>query len=167
MNSSGNAEPEIVIRRPRLTLLLIAVVIMLAFLIGTQIIGVLYGIVFPPKPPLPPFAREVRHTAGEYGVDEWVYWSSDNACQTLQFYRRYAETCTVAPMNCDASGMVLGETPRSQHVGRCTGTITFSIFAMRWSANIATGDTNANETLFSLSRDISWTGVLPPPLPTP
>jgi len=141
-------------------LLLISVVaVIFALFIGTQVIGVLYAIVYPAQPPLFSDSRELRHTSDSYGVDEWLYATDEDACEVLSFYQAEAETCRVSPNDC-SSGLP------NQNVARCTGEKSFSIFAMKWEVNISTGDRTSEKTIFSLSREIFWTGSIPQSVPT-
>ncbi len=135
----------------------------LAIYVLTQVLGVLYGIVFPPMPPLPDVDLiELRHESDVYGVDEWLYGTQADACRVLRYYQSQGATCTYNQDVCDqidASPEVAG-----QNVGRCVGEVEFSIFAMRWEANIAGGYVQDSPTQFSLKREVFWTGSIPPEL---
>ncbi|RMG86510.1 MAG: hypothetical protein D6712_07350 [Chloroflexi bacterium] len=127
----------------------------------TQVLGVLYGIVFPPTPPLPDVdLTELRHESDSYGVDEWLYGTQADACRVLRYYQSQGATCTY---NQDVCAQIdfSAETP-GQNVGRCVGEDEFSIFAMRWEVNIAGGYVQELPTQFSLKREVFWTGAIPP-----
>jgi hypothetical protein len=140
-------------------LLIMALAVILALFIGTQVIGVLYAIVFPAQPPRFADSRELRHTSDSYGVDEWLYETDTSACEVLAFYQSEADTCRLAPTDCSTS-------LRNQNLARCSGETFFSIFAMKWEVSVSTGDSSEGGTLYSLSREIFWTGSIPQPVPT-
>jgi hypothetical protein len=146
-------------------LLLSALGLILAIYIATQVLGVLYGIVFPPSAPLPAKAHEISHKNLAHGVDEWVYGTDQSGCEVLAYYQEHGGTCRVAPMNCGADIVADVNTP-GQHVAICSGESQFSIFALRWEVNIATGYRANGLTQFNLMREIFWTGEVPRPTPT-
>ncbi len=171
-NKDGSPNPntqqsnKIVIRRPRLTLLLGGVALLLLFYIGTQVMGVLYGIVFPVQPPLPSNVHEISHENDDYGFDSWLYGTDIEACEVVAFFESENGSCIRAPGRCNASTIIDIDTP-GQHVARCSGEQEFSIFAMRWNAIIATGDEVSGKTQFRLEREIFWSGSIPKLTPTP
>lgn len=137
-----------------------------AVFVGTQVIGVLVAIFFPPLPPLPGNLTVASHTVGDYGVDEWLYESPASACDIVRFYQDQQGVCSIAPLWCgdvrtDDPALSGVNTP-GQHVARCQGEIRFSVFAMRWQAIISTADTPEYETEFRVAREIFWTGSVPP-----
>src|SRR5689334_19588636 len=77
-----------------------AVAIILAVIIGTQVLGVLYVIVFPPAPPLPGDVTLMSHTSTDYGVDEWLYDSHQRVCDVLTYYVNSGGECRIAPFEC-------------------------------------------------------------------
>jgi hypothetical protein len=163
-DTDTDPSPPVKIRRPRLVLLLGVVALILAVFIGSQVLGVLFGIVFPEKPPLPPNVREISHESTSYGVDSWFYGSDEDACAVLVYYQGQATKCTVAPFGC-GSDMVLQTTRSGQHVALCSGEKDFSIFMMTWDVNIATGDELTGQTQFRLDRKVYWAGNKPRPTP--
>jgi len=142
----------------------------LGLVIGTQVIGVLYVILFPPLPPLPGEVTQVSHTNADYGVDEWLYTSRQNVCDVLNFYIEQGGQCRIAPLQCGDNRTddesLTGATTLGQHVARCVGETKASIFAMRWLAVIATGSNPDTPTEFRLTREIYWSGQIPP-IPQP
>jgi hypothetical protein len=176
MNRSGNPEslpledaevdqPE---QRtvPWKIIILGVIALVLAVVIATQVLGVLYVIIFPPAPPLPGDLTLVSHTNVDYGVDEWLYLSSQNSCDVLIFYTANGGECRIAPMQCvetrtDDPNMT-GESTFGQHIARCIGETKASIFAMRWQAIIATGPDAETPTQFRLIREVFWSGQIPP-----
>jgi hypothetical protein len=140
--------------------------LLLALYIGSQVLGVLVGILFPPGPPLPPNVTLVTHQSSEHGLDDWVY-ESDLAAPNmiLDYYRGIGADCAAAPESSqDADDAPLAA---NQPFAACSGEMTFSIFAMRWDAAISAG-ANADGSQLRLSREVFWTGAVPPrdfPLP--
>ncbi|MBI5669184.1 MAG: hypothetical protein HZC41_14360 [Chloroflexi bacterium] len=134
----------------------------LALLVGSQVIGVLYSIVAPPLPPLPEGVALLEHTGADYGVDEWLYGTPQSACDVVRFYENNGADCRLSNGGC--SGMRAGETPSTepQSVAQCEGEKRFSIFAMRWNVIVATGYQQNGPTHFRLTREVFWTGDIPP-----
>lgn len=141
-----------------------AVAVILAVVIGSQVIGVLYAIFFPPVAPLPEQSTLVTHTSADYGVDDWLYTSTMPACDIVRFYIENGTQCRVAPLWCTGEGESSAVIPheRNQNIGRCEATQTFSIFALRYEVIIATGATLDEVSQFRLNREIYWTGAVPP-----
>lgn len=134
--------------------------LLLAFYIGSQVLGVLVGILFPPTPPLLSNLTLVSHQNDGHGVDAWVYDVAQSPCEVVIFYQSSGGTCEVAPDYCQQSNNI-------PSVVICSGEVTFSIFAMRWDAVIDPGATS-DQTRLRLSREVFWTGAVPPrefPLP--
>lgn len=153
------------IMRSPISLLLMGVLLIGSAVIGFQAFGILYSIVFPPKPPIPENVTEMRHTNIDYGVDDWVYGTEQDACQIVRFYRIQGAECQIIANICGGNNFEFTMQTAGQHVATCIGTQDFSIFAMRWEANISTGYNNLNTpTQFSLTREVFWTGDVPPAL---
>lgn len=169
MSNTGNGEPAVGaalpddhIRIPVRLLVLGIITVGLAVIIGSQVIGVLYSILFPPLPPLPSSLAEISHDNPTYGADDWLYNAADKPCQVVAFYQSQGGDCRVAPLWCgderEADSTQSGLDSRHQNVARCTGNVSFSIFNMRWQATIATGDSPRYPTLFRLNRVVFWGG---------
>jgi len=165
MNNAGNPDsPETPTPnnrlRPLLTLGALGLAIAAAFVIGVQFISILYAILFPPLPPLIEGATLVSSTQHDYGVDDWVYTVDQEACSVAEYYIEQGGSCDITPMLC---GEISIDIPRiNQHIARCIGDVRFSIFAMRWRTLISTGDLGEPQTIFRLSREVFWTGEIPP-----
>lgn len=128
-------------------MLIIAVAAVLAALyIGTRVIGVLYALAAPPSAPLPSDARELSHTSKGYGEDSWVYQTDHSVCEVAEFYIEQGGQCS----------------PCAETV-TCDGGNDFSIFAMRWNADIATGE--GGQTHIDILRQVSWSGYFPTQTP--
>jgi hypothetical protein len=135
--------------------------VIFALYMGLQVIGVLFSIAAPPQPPLPEDARQVEYSSTAYGVDEWVYTTQQDACRVFEYYQDLSAECSLLSNLCrtetsDASAS------SPLNVARCSGEVVFSIFAMRWNAVIATGYNAEEPTHFRLSREVYWTGEIPP-----
>jgi hypothetical protein len=142
-----------------------AVAVILAIVIGTQVIGVLYSILFPPGPPLPQDMKLISHQNIDYGVDEWIYGTDEDACKIVAFYQNAGGQCRVSPVSCgpasSSDGGDGGIPTIGENVGRCVGQSQFSIFALKWEAIIGTGYTSDGRTQFRLRREVYWTGSVP------
>ena len=139
--------------------------LLLAVYIGSQVLGILVAILFPPDPPLAGGAALVSHTSSEHGLDDWVYTIAQNPCDVLVFYQEVGAECDVVPASCAEAGT--RQFSPNQSLARCSGVMSFSIFAMRWDAGISSGQ-QSDQTDLHLSREIFWTGAVPPrqfPLP--
>jgi hypothetical protein len=138
----------------------------LAVFIATQVIGVLYAIVFPPAPPLPDKTTVISHKNIAYGVDDWEYGTDQDACRVVQFYAEKGGACRAAPFQCapnpSPDDLTPGQNTEGQHVARCVGQTQFSVFAMRWEAIIAANYQAQGKTHFRLTREVYWTGAVPP-----
>ncbi|MFN8375992.1 MAG: hypothetical protein U0694_24355 [Anaerolineae bacterium] len=135
----------------------------LAVFVATQVIGVLYAILFPPDgPALPLDISLISHRSEGPGVDYWVYGTDQNACEVMRFFSTQDGTCQLVPLMCGGSdGTTLAESTPAQQVGSCTGTMNFSIFQMRWSVNVSAHHYTGGTTHFSLLREVLWTGAMP------
>lgn len=137
-----------------------------ALFVGTQVLGVLVAILFPPSPPVPDNLTQVSHTSVAYGVGEWLYETPVSACDIVRYYQDQQGTCSIAPLWCgddrSSDQSFSGVNTTGQHVARCYGVIRFSLFAMQWQAIIATADNPEYQTEFRLVSEIFWTGDVPP-----
>jgi len=176
MNNAGKIESDDKIKledtpaselsssRSPLVLVLLAGVLVICLIIGVQAFGILYSIAFPPSPPVPDVVTQVRHTAIDHGVDEWLYETEQDACEVMQYYQSQDGVCHVAVDTCgDDSQETVTFGTVGQHVATCFGEVSFNIFAYRWEANIANGY-QGGLTQFSLIREVFWTGAVPPRL---
>jgi hypothetical protein len=165
MNSSGSPDPIGITpagpgdarRRPSLALLLILLIaVLLALYIGTNVIGVLFGIIAPPGPPALQGQNERSYTSTAYGVDSWLYAVDRPACSVAEEYTAYG-VCRYAPLQCGP----LSETPNPGTerwaVARCSGEQSFSIFVMQWRATVFSMSDNTAE--IDLDREIFWIGT--------
>lgn len=171
MNSTGNPSEDIVApsgERPSLLLVVVSLVLVaVALFVASQIIGVLWALVFPALPPVPPGVTELEYEAEVYGVDSWLYGTSDDACTIVTYYEEAGGNCRVAPGICEEDAERIDPRSRGENAGRCTGRTEFSLFQMSWEANIATGYEGEHSTHFRVSREVFWIGTIPEPTPMP
>ncbi len=146
---------------PVAVLLIAGGVVMVIAIFAVQLLGILYAILFPPLPPVPDAVTSIRHTNLSYGVDEWLYTLDDDACAVFLFYQPLSDDCPLLPAACQNISPAQPLLPRT-HIAQCSGSQYFSLFAMRWSVNIAAGETDGTKTIFSLSREVFWGGQIPP-----
>ena len=153
-------------RVPARIIILGIIAIIFAVVVGSQVIGVLYAIFFPPAAPLPDQVTLVSHTSKDYGSDDWLYTSNKlSACDVVRFYESKDGQCRIAPLACAADGSTQtasGSSANGQNIARCTANQNFSIFALHWEVIIATGATADQTSQFRLNREIFWTGAVPP-----
>lgn len=147
---------------PWKVILLGAASLALALFIGTQVIGILYSIIAPPAPPLPEGAALLEHSSSDYGVDDWLYGVSQNACDVARFYQEHDTDCHVTVENCGGETGGAAEFDEPNTMTQCTGEKPFSIFAMRWDVIILPGQQEDGLTHFRLLREVFWTGSVPP-----
>lgn len=141
-----------------IALVVAGLVLLLGILIGPRAIGVLYALASPPDAPVPDGLNRVSLTSESHGVDAWVYNSNTvNACVIVRFYQDAGGDCIIEPGWCgpnDSNSTAL----YTQPVATCTGVSEFSIFQMRWQAEIAAGDRGQPYSQVDISRSIFWTG---------
>ncbi len=175
MNNAGLNKPddkpkhtdntEAPARRSPLLVVLLAGVTVISLVIGFQAFGILYSIIFPPAPPLPEAVIEIRHDNIDYGVDDWLYRTSMNACDLVRFYEIKGGECRIVANMCDDDSAPVSYSNAAQQVATCSGEVIFNIFAYRWEANIAVDKRfEDGETQFNLLREVFWTGAVPPKL---
>ena len=167
----GNADPKLDLspgqpNRPvplRVLLLGIAALLFTIF-VGAQVFPVLFAILFPPAAPLIENANLVSHQNQDYGVDEWVYTSDKAACEVVHYYQEKGGDCIISQACNPPSRDQNQSLPRSSsdETSRCTGQMKFSLFALRWEAIITPVVSPDYKTEFHLSREIFWTGSVPP-----
>lgn len=143
------------------TIVVAALVLILGFLLVSQFVPVLYAVFFPPSPPRPDNTTELSRESEGYGIDTILYSSPDDACAMTRYYQSQGASCRVAPSVC-TTGFVQLEQPRpGSQVSRCIADIPFSIFTMRYRAEISAGyevQTEDAPTRLRLEREIFWAG---------
>jgi hypothetical protein len=167
-SSNGNPDPDQALtpapkrRRGIWFTLLGFLLVIIAFLISIQVIAVLYAIINPPLPPVYTSAQQLEYRSQAYGVDEWVYGTTEDACRVSRFFANNGGNCAFTRDVCDRGFIDPAEVLRSENVAQCTGIVQFSIFAMRWRVSVAGGYRDRFATRFVLTREVFWSGEVPP-----
>ena len=142
-----------------IALLFGVLVLVLGVVVGPRAVGVLYALAAPPDAPVPDNLNRVSHTSETHGVDAWVYNSTTvNACEIVRFYEELDGTCVLEPGWCRAGDPNTTDL-YTQPVAECSGSSTFSIFHMRWQADISAGYRGQSYAQVNVSRSIFWTGA--------
>jgi hypothetical protein len=130
--------------------------------IGPGLIGMLWGIIAPPEPPVPPGVRLLDYRNEAYGVDTWTYGTDQDVCDLVAFYQDQGGTCTIVPPRCHpAPDSII---PRSDEwIASCSGEQAFTAFTMHWRFDVPlrSGLTNQVRMRFEVSRRIFWAGDAP------
>ncbi len=156
-----NSEAPAVARRPPLlVIVLLIAVVALAIYIGTNVLGVMYAVIAPPMPPIPPDMTQISYENQAYGVDLWKYASTGDACALVQYVENNGGACLIAPMQCGEYRADHGDfSLENSIVARCTGKVDFSIFHMQWWELI----TRPSDTQQQIEahREVYWIGTGP------
>lgn len=134
-----------------------------AFSIGISVLSILYGVLFPPMPPLPKPSESLTQLAYEstsYGVDDWLYSVPIDACEVAVFYADQNPLCPIPPF-CNDNSVVNG-LERGATLGRCSADVQFSSFMMRWQVIIGVDNQDVSKTVLRLTREVFWGGQIPP-----
>ena len=137
---------------------LLAIVLIVAGIIGFQLLGILYGLIFPPDAPLPDDVFEMSHENLAYGSDRWLYGTNIDGCALVEFYVANDGECVVTPTAC-VGGEFGTTSPNQQTIATCEGEKEFSIFALRWSVTIGAGYATEPITRFNVEQDVLWFGA--------
>ncbi len=129
-----------------------ALALTLAVTVGGQVVGVLFGVINPPLPPLPAGLRELSHQTHAYGVDTWRYASAEAACRIVEAFEALGAACFLNVLPCDARMSQM----RNVSVARCQGVLEFSIFRMTWSALVFATGADVQTTEVEVRRQIQW-----------
>ena len=150
-------------RPPAWALVLIIAIVVAAAYLAIQVFGVLMGVVFPDKPPLPAGAVETSHESISYGSDRWRYDVDADPCTLVDFYQSEGATCLIQGDYCESGQFEpLG---RSQpEIASCAGKTEFSIFAMRYTVDIGVRfHRDVGEDIYlDVERETLWGGAAPP-----
>jgi len=168
MNKSGSPSPsaeqpaQVAPKRGGWGMILAALVLLvIGFALVTRFVPVLYAIFFPPSPPRPDNTLELSRESTSYGSDILLYSSPDDACGMARYYEAQGASCRIAPRAC-TTGFVQLQQPRpGSQIARCVADVSFSIFTMRYRAEIAAGyevQTEGLPTRLRLEREIFWSG---------
>ena len=144
-----------------LALIAAGAALLFAVVVGPRLIGLLFGIISPPLPPLPDGVTQVSYEQSAYGVDQWTYTTEGSICELVTFFESQGGQCPILPPSCQTG------TPEvdKDFLARCYGDVEFAAFMMRWRLEIPHRASSRSALRFELSRQISWTGDLPPEAP--
>lgn len=147
-------------RLPLLAIPLLLIALLLALYVGTNVLGVLFGVIAPPLPPLPADMQQVEHTSEAYGVDYWKYTAPTDACEVVVHLEANGGVCQLAPLQCGEFRETDGSfTTSDRFVARCGGQVDFSIFNMQWWALVMR--TPDDLTQLEFGREVYWLGTGP------
>jgi len=157
MTNTGNPEVSQPVkgRSSLRTILLIAVLVIgvaVLIVVGRNAFGILYGLLTPPTVPVPEGVEQIQHTTPAFGTDDWLYASSQDACQLTRYYLSQGASCRIAPEVCDTGAALTLRAQPGESVSRCTGEIVSGEASLRYEVMIATG---YGETLPTRLRVIS------------
>jgi len=150
------------VRGRRLSLLaipLLVIVVVLAAYIGINVVSVLFAVVSPPLPPIPPNVVQTSHESTAYGVDYWRYTSTEDGCVLVRYLQENGGVCQIAPAQCAAPEGQLGAATLDGIVARCEGRQDFSIFTMTWFGMVIREA--PGKTQLQLDREVYWLGTGP------
>lgn len=147
---------------PLWAILMLCAVVVGCVIFSIPVFNTLYGIIFPPTPPIPSEANLIERTVLEHGVEETRYSTSQNPCQVVQFFRSQNGTCDVLWDVCEDE--IFSPTVRRSFVpfATCQGVTPAGVFAVRWKASID-WLLSPDQTTFLLSHEVLWGGM---PMPT-
>ncbi len=128
-----------------------AALIVLALVAGFHAVSILYGVLYPPNPPVYDQMRQVSYQNIDHGVDRWRYVSASSPQAIAAYYTDHGATCVArAPDTSYASSEQVGMT--------CEATTTFSIFTMSYQV-VITPEQPTSVVL--VSREVYWIGAPP------
>ena len=147
-------------RLPLLAILLMIAAVVLAFYVGTNVLSVLFAVIAPPSPPLPPNLTQTTHTSEAYGVDNWKYVSTGDACTLVKYVQDNGGTCHIVPLGCGEHRAVDPNLAvQNSIVARCDGKMDFSIFNEQWWELITY--TTDGKPQIEVNREVYWLGTGP------
>jgi len=170
MNNNGSPDPGGILvatsgtteggtprtRRSTVLLIVLALAVLLALYIGSNVLGVLYGMVAPPLPPALSDLTQISYENAAYGVDSWLYSTPRAACDVAADYARLG-VCQLAPLQCGDLREVPNPDITRQVAALCSGEQAFSIFTMQWSARIFSKLDETTE--IEMAREVFWIGT--------
>ncbi|MEP7293581.1 MAG: hypothetical protein ABI835_17475 [Chloroflexota bacterium] len=147
-------------RPPLLAIVLLIAVLLLALYIGTNVLSVLFAVVSPPLPPLPPNLTQTSHTSEAYGVDQWKYVTTGDACTLVKYVQDNGGDCRIVPLGCGENRAVSPNLHvENTIVARCDGKMNFSIFNEQWWSLITL--TKDGSPQIEVNREVYWLGTGP------
>ncbi|MCU0482445.1 MAG: hypothetical protein MUE54_14715 [Anaerolineae bacterium] len=145
---------------PVWAVLILGVIVVGCAVFSIPVFNALYGIVFPPSPPIPE-AIQTEKIVIEHGVEKATYTTALNPCQTVQFFITEGGICEVLWDVCvgdDFTNMNRSFIPFAQ----CEGVSPAGAFAVQWQVDIDLLYP-PEQTVFTISHEVLWGGM---PIPT-
>ncbi len=147
-------------RPPLLAIVLLIAVLGLAFYIGTNVLSVLFAVVSPPLPPVPPDLTQVSHTSEAYGVDQWKYVTTGDACTLVKYVQDNGGDCRIVPLGCGENRAFAPNLDvQNTIVARCEGQMSFSIFNEQWWSLVTYAKDGSPQ--LEVNREVYWLGTGP------
>lgn len=129
----------------------VAALVALALFAGFHAVSILYGVIYPPDPPIFDHMTQVSHESEEHGVDTWRYLSDSTPDEIASFYRDQGANCQYrAPHTAYVADSSVGMT--------CDAITTFSIFSMNYEVVITP---EKPDNVVIVSREVYWIGSPP------
>jgi hypothetical protein len=133
----------------------------LAVFVGTRIGPTLSGLLFPPNPPLPPMASEMKlletPQSSSPGYDEWLYSAKGDVCKMVDWYKIQVGGCEY-DMDATCWEPNFGFTPRdgsSFTVATCQGRQNIGIgYRAVWTIRIGAGYDVEGNVRLRISREV-------------
>lgn len=142
--------------RERVPLAGAAAAIIFGLFVLIQVSGVLYALLFPPDGPArPQNTAELSRRNEGYGVDQWLYGTTQDPCLIIEHFGAAGGVCQTAPLMCGEARMA--QSTPAQQVGSCSGEMRFSLFALRWEVRVSRNNPGDWPTQFTLRREVYWT----------
>ena len=133
--------------------------VVLAAVVGWQVISALFGLLNPPLPPLPGGVTELSHQTEAYGVDVWGYGADLSAIELIAYYAQTGGECTNAPFSDTETDFLRGQFPLAgEMIAMCQGEQPFSRFAMRWRVLISRSGNAGGTMRLDVVRQVNWSG---------
>lgn len=145
---------------PLWAVLIVGVVVVGCAIFSIPVFNALYGIVFPPSPPIPE-AIQTEKIVIDHGVEKASYTTALNPCQTVQFFIAEGGICEVFWDVCNGDQFISMNRSFAPFA-HCEGVTPAGAFAVQWQVDIDLLYP-PEQTSFTLSHEVLWGGM---PLPT-
>ena len=134
-------------------LVAMAVVMVLAALILSRVVGPLYGLLFPAEVPVPDHAEEIEHVKPERSAEYWIYRTNQPGREVAVFYEAEGGTCQYSaqqPPPDEPDSRVEGV---SYNVATCRGRTESAGIGLSWEVVIAEGYAESEgPTVFRITK---------------
>lgn len=142
--------------------------LVIALVVGSQVVSAVYSLLFLPQAPVPANATLISATQQGYGSDTYHYQSMDSACAVIDYYQAQGATCASVVAWCQ--NVSIDQLPPEyayQTAATCSQMVPFSAFGMLYRVEIRTGSLIDFKSEFYLEREILWSGIPATATPTP